>query len=357
VRSLRAIEAVGTIAFVDALRAAWDSGDAVLPVDPRLPAKARAGLLAAIGDRPVEEGDALVMATSGTTGQGKGVVLTHAALAASASATSARMGVEPTVDRWLACLPLAHVGGLSVVVRALLTGTPFVLHDGFDPAAVEAAAADCSLVSLVATALRRVDAARFRLVLLGGGPPPERLPGNVVTTYGMTETGSGVVYDGFPLDGVGVRLDGGGQILLRGAPLLRAYRSAAADVVPFDADGWFPTGDAGHMGDDGRLVVDGRLSELIISGGENVWPDPVEAVLRLDPRVAEVAVTGRPDPEWGQRVVAFVVPVAGSAPPTLDQLRDLVKGHLGAWAAPRQLVLVDALPRTALGKVRRRALA
>lgn len=300
----------------------------------------------------MEPGDALVMATSGTTGGPKGVVLTHTAVAASAAATSARLGVDPTAHRWLACLPLSHVGGLSVVTRALLTGTPLEVQPGFDAAAVSAAAGPDVFVSLVPTTLRRVPAHQFHTVVLGGSTPPSaaELPANAITTYGMTETGSGVVYDGVALDGVEVAIGPGGEIRLRGPMLLRAYRDGS---VPLDSEGWLATGDAGRISATGRLVVDGRIGDLIISGGENVWPAAVEAVLRQDPSVADVAVTGRPDPEWGQRVVAWVVAADASAPPTLDRLRARVKEQLAPWAAPRELVVVGELPKTALGKVRR----
>jgi O-succinylbenzoic acid--CoA ligase len=352
VRRLIVVEARGTTAFVDRLRAAWDDGDAVLPLDPRLPGPARDRVLAAARpDEPVEEGDALVVATSGTTGDPKAAVLTHEAVAASARATSARLGVDPTADRWLACLPLAHVGGLAVVTRALATGTPLTVHDGFDAGAVDAAAASgCTLVSLVPTALRRIDPARFRAVVLGGSAMPPDLPANAVATYGMTETGSGVVYDGMPLDGVEVRVRAG-EVQLRARMLLRAYRDGTDPRTP---DGWFPTGDAGEWDTGkGRLRVFGRMGDVIVTGGEKVWPAAVERVLGAHPAVAEVAVTGEADPEWGRRVVAVVVPADPAAPPTLAELRAAAKAELPAYAAPRELLLVDALPRTALGKVAR----
>jgi O-succinylbenzoic acid--CoA ligase len=356
VRRLVVVEARGTDAVVDRLRRAWDEGDAVFPLDPRLPAPARARVLAAARpDVPVEVGDALVVATSGTTGDPKAAVLTHDAVAASARATSARLGVDPAADRWLACLPLAHVGGLSVVTRALLTRTPLTVHDGFDPAAVEAAArAGCTLVSLVPTALRRVDASGFRAVVLGGSAMPPELPPHAVTTYGMTETGSGVVYDGVPLDGVEVRVVDG-EVQLRAPMVLRCYRDG---TDPKTADGWYPTGDAGAW-DPGarRLQVFGRQGDLIITGGENVWPAAVERVLDALPAVREVAVVGSPDPEWGRRVVAVVVPADRTAPPTLEALRDAVRRELPAYAAPRELRLVEALPRTGSGKVARAGLA
>jgi o-succinylbenzoate---CoA ligase len=356
VRRLIVVEARGGDAFVDRLRRAWDDGDAVFPLDPRLPAPARARVLAAARpDEPVADGDALVVATSGTTGEPKAAVLTREAIAASARATSARLGVDPAADRWLACLPLAHVGGLSVVTRALATGTPVTVHAGFDPAAVEAAGrAGATLVSLVPTALRRVDPALFRIVVLGGSAMPAGLPPNAVTTYGMTETGSGIVYDGMPLDGVEVAVVDG-EIRLRCPMLLRAYRDG---TDPRDAGGWFPTGDAGTWdAARGRLRVLGRMGDVIVTGGEKVWPATVERALAAHPDVGEAAVVGVPDQEWGARVVAVVVPRDRENPPDLSALRDAVRSELPAYAAPRELRIVDALPRAGLGKVARAELA
>jgi o-succinylbenzoate---CoA ligase len=343
---LVALDLPGGPEFVAELQRIWDHGDAALPVDQRLPPPAREELLAAMRvSEPVEPGDALVVATSGSTGAPKGVVLTHDAVAASAEATSARLGVT-AADHWLACLPLSHVGGLSVVTRALHTGTRLTVLPAFDAHAVNAS--DATLVSLVATTLPRVDTTRFRMIVLGGGRPPADRPANCVATYGMTETGSGVIYDGVPLEGVDVRLDAGGQILLRGPMLLRCYRDG---TVPVDPDGWLPTGDLGRWLPDGRLHVDGRRGDLIITGGENVWPEAVEAALSDHPAVAEVLVRGVDDAEWGQLVEAVVVPVAD--PPTLESLRAHVKERHPAFMAPRRLTIVPSLPRTSLGKIRR----
>lgn len=369
VTSLVVLDVPAGPGFVTALRRVWDRGDAALPLDQRLPAAAKAAVVAstapsssidAAGDEhpigggaPMEPGDALVVATSGTTGAPRGVVLTHAAVEASARAVCARLGAGAD-DHWLACLPLSHVGGLSVVTRALVTGARVSVHERFDAAAVMAAArAGATLVSLVPTTLARIDPSLFRWIVLGGSRPPEHRPANVVATYGMTETGSGVVYDGVPLDGVDVDIAPDGQIRLRGPMLMRAYRDGHD---PRDSDGFLPTGDIGEWSADGRLRVLGRRDDMIITGGENVWPDAVEAALADLPGVAEVAVAGVADAEWGSIVTAWIVPMAGATPPTLAEVRAHTRRVLPAYAAPRAIRLVDALPRTPLGKVRRRAL-
>ena len=177
----------------------------------------------------------------------------------------------------------------------------------------------------------------------------------LVPTYGLTESCGGVVYDGEPLAGTEVRIGDDGEIVLRGPTVMRRYRlDPAATTAALDAGRWLRTGDAGAF--DGRLRVDGRIDEAILTGGERVWPAEVEAALRPHPDVADVAVAGRPDPEWGERVVAFVVPADPNRPPAIEDLRRFTARRLAGYKGPREVVLVDRLPRTRSGKLMRRLL-
>jgi O-succinylbenzoic acid--CoA ligase len=223
----------------------------------------------------------------------------------------------------------------------------------------------CAYTSVAATMLVRlldagVDLRGFRAILVGGSSMPPGLAERAaaagavtVPTYGLTESCGGVVYDGVPLPGVGMRIGAAGEVELSGPTLMHGYRGDAEATAGALAGGWLRTGDAGHVDSGGRLRVQGRIAEVIVSGGVKVWPSQLEAVLRDHPGVADVAVTGAPDPVWGERVVAVVVPADPALPPSLEQLRDHAGARAGRHRAPRQLVIVDALPRTALGKLRR----
>lgn len=366
VRELVCLDMANGPEFVARLRRAWDDGDAVFPLDDRLPPRSRSGLIDALkptiiattdGDTahpgfPVEDGDAVIVATSGSTGEPKGAILTHDAIIASARATSKRLAVDES-DMWFACLPPAHVGGLSVITRSLVMNTPLLAVPRFTPDQyIEAARRGATLVSLVATALQRIDPSLYRTIVLGGSRPPTDLPDNVVTTYGMTESGSGVVYDGIPLDGVDIRISNDGEVHLRCPMLMRGYRNAAS---PFLADGWYPTGDDGEWTHEGRLLVHGRRGDMITTGGEKVWPETVEAVISQIEGCADVCVAGVPDPQWGQAVHAWVV-TSGATPPDTESIINHCKETLPRYSAPKVVHFLSVIPRTALGKPQRHLL-
>jgi O-succinylbenzoic acid--CoA ligase len=389
--------------LVELLAAALDgSGPALLPLDAGLPPARLAELIAAFApdtiegpdgettgrsgeNKEVAEGTAVIIGTSGSTGTSKGVQLSAAALRHSARASLARIGARPG-ERWLCCLPGTNIAGLQVLVRSLVSGTDPVLASNADAATV--AASGCAHVSLVPTQLRRLldpdidistPLAGFSSVLLGGAAaPPSLLQAAgaagvpVVTTYGMTETCGGCVYDGQPLDGVRVAIGdddapdghgaaaggnggtdgGGGRIWIGGPVLFSGYRSltAAPAAGAVLADGWFRTGDLGQLDAAGRLTVRGRADDVINTGGRKVVPGEVAAALESCPGVREVAVVGQPDAEWGERVVAVVVPADPANPPALELLRLHVKERLPRYAAPSRVVVVDAVPLLPSGK-------
>ncbi|SDR11166.1 o-succinylbenzoate--CoA ligase [Actinopolyspora saharensis] len=366
------------------LRRALDgAGPALLPVPEQDPLAAEtAGALgvdeplAPEEDSPVDP-TALVIATSGSTGRPKGVLLSSAALRASARATHHHLGGP---GRWLLAMPAHHIAGIQVLIRSLLADRPARAVDstgGFRPEVFADAAEEVLSVpdrhytALVPTQLGRLLAPEsdprglralraFDAVLVGGSAiapslldSARRAGVNVVTTYGMSETAGGCVYDGKPLPGVEVHVDtpSPGAISLSGPTLARGYRRSGDDTA--FADGWFRTGDLGEWRD-GLLDVLGRTDDLIITGGVNVAPAVVERALSEHPLVRETCVLGGPDQEWGQAVLAAVVP-AGEAPP-LEELRAAVRERAGAACVPKRFAVLDELPRRGPGKPDRTAL-
>jgi o-succinylbenzoate---CoA ligase len=383
-RPLRAVLVErATPRLVELLAAALDgSGPAIAPLDAGLPPARLAGLIDALGPDSVQdtegvtsarsgphegvaEGTAVVVGTSGSTGVPKGVELSAAALRHSARASLDRLGARPG-ERWLCCLPVTHVAGLAVLVRSLVSGTEPVLAERADAGTV--AASGCAHVSLVPTQLQRLlvqagahgptPLAGFSTVLLGGAATPAGLleasrdagvP--VVTTYGMTETCGGCVYDGVPLDGVRAEVRDDGRIWISGPVLFSGYLGSGYRGGPrAPADGWFRTGDLGRLDAAGRLTVRGRADDVITTGGHKVVPGEVAAALQSCPGVREAAVVGQPDPEWGERVVAVVVPADPADPPALELLRRHVRERLPRYAIPSRVVMVDAVPMLPSGK-------
>ena len=331
-----------------------------------------------------------IIYTSGTTGRPKGATLTVANFWWSAIGSALNLGTHPD-DRWLACLPLFHVGGLSIILRAAIYGITAIVHDGFDERAVNRAIDDdrVTIVSVVAATLQRMlDAhaarpypATLRCVLLGGGPAPPpllercaalRVP--VVQTYGLTETTSQLATlapedalrklgsAGKPLYPNEVRIgdadaEGAGEILARGPVVMSGYAGRPEDTIRAIVDGWLHTGDVGRLDDEGYLYVLDRRDDLIITGGENVYPAEVEAALLAHPSVAEAGVVGIADERWGQRVVAVVRLRETALPAQGDSLRAHCRERIAAYKVPAEVrVITEPLPRTASGKLRRGAL-
>jgi len=361
VKRLVALDMPASIEFANHVRNAWDSGDAVFPIDQRLPQAAKnvmiqqfkpsilidaTGSVINLSDsEPIDEHDALVIATSGSTGNPKGVVHTHDSIRALLNMSQARLLTDASTH-WLLCLPVSHVAGFSVLARSIVFGNPITIYDKFDEGNVKAAAKQgATHVSLVPTALRRIDPSIFTMILLGGAAAPANLPANVFTTYGMTETFGGIAYNRLPLDGVEMRVVEE-QIEVRSPSLFRAYRISNTNDL---TDGWYRTGDNGSFSNN-ELRVFGRSDDMIITGGENVWPSEVEKAVATFPGVERVAVVGVDDAQWGQRVVAFIVSSLDNGP-SLQDIRDHVKQQLPAFCAPSDIRLLNDFPTTSLGKV------
>lgn len=360
------------------IRELWDSARAVLPLDPGAPTADRDRVLGALRPThlldeggtselhdglPVGDDIAAVVATSGTTGTPRGVELTWTGLRAAVEATSISVGSRAG-DRWLCCLPVHHVAGLAIVARSWVSGIePIVVPF----AAAELDRIDAEFVSLVPTMLARAldagsDLARFRRVLVGAAPMTAAVRARAeeagvafIDAYGLTETWGGIVHDGRPLAGVEIDVGSSDEVLARGPMVMARYRLRPEEsAAALSGDGWLRTGDVGHVEPDGRLRVVDRLRDIIVTGGVNVSPAEVEQVVSLCPGVADVCVTGRADPEWGERVVAHIVPADPARPPGASEVRAFAAARLAAPKVPREVVLVERVPRSKAGKLLRR---
>ncbi|GAA0580551.1 AMP-binding protein [Kribbella sandramycini] len=341
-------------AVLSALRGVLDGGAPFAPV-PDDPAAADRVRRAVVPEQPVADDCAVVLTTSGSSGEPKGVALSREALVASAHATHERLGGP---GQWLLPMKPYFIGGLQILTRSLLAGeSPVLLGDSFSAAAGRLTGAR-RYTAMVPTQLARyletdlVALRSFDAIVIGGAPTPEPLKARAaeagvtaIPAYGMTETGSGCVYAGLPLTGTSIDLDDG-RILIKGNTLFSGYR-LQPEVLQ---DGWFRTQDRGELVD-GRLRVIGRVDDVVISGGVNVTLPTVQARLLEHPQVKDAVVLGVPDAEWGTRVVAYVV-----GDPSLAELRAFVAEVLPRTWAPREVRRLDAVPMLASGKVDRQAL-
>jgi o-succinylbenzoate---CoA ligase len=352
-----AVELEDRVEFALTVHGCLLAGCPAVPIDLRLGEEERAARRAAAALTGERDDVATVMHTSGTTAAPKPIELTYGNWKANALGSAVALGLDPA-ERWLCPMPLTHVGGLAVLIRSVIYATTAVLHERFDTEAVLNDLMDparrITMVSLVPTMLARLlDAGletppRLRWALLGGAPIPPALLDRaqaagvpVAPTYGMTEGCSQLFTFGHPLPGVDFTTSQG-EILVRG-PMV------APESV--DQDGWLHTGDLGRIDERGRLEIVGRRSDTIITGGENVAPQEVEAVLEAHPAVVEAAVIGRPDPEWGQALVALVVAPDGVDP---EDVQTHCRQRLAAFKVPKSFERVDRLPRTSSGKLLRR---
>jgi O-succinylbenzoic acid--CoA ligase len=309
---------------------------------------------------------AILVHTSGTTSAPKPIRLTYGNWLWSALGSAVALGVDPG-ERWLCTLPLSHVGGLSILLRSAIYGTTAVVHERFETQRVLEALQQPdgpTVVSLVPTTLARLlDAGldhppALRWALLGGAPLPPALIARaeaagvpVAPTYGLTEACSQVATAGVPLFCTRVELDpADGEILVSGPTLSPDART--------DDDGRLHTGDLGAFDDDGLLRIVGRKADTIVTGGENVAPAEVEAVLEAHPGVLEAAVLARPDDEWGEAIVALIRPRDPAAPPVEADLRAHCAQRLARFKLPKAyMTRTDPLPRTPSGKLVRRDLS
>jgi o-succinylbenzoate---CoA ligase len=326
------------------------------------------GILALLRDwDAADDPKPLVIETSGSTGRPKRVMLSRDAMRFSATATHERLGGP---GQWVLNLPPTYVAGVQVLYRSVLAGTdPIITGDRDDySSALERMGSGRTYLSLVPTQIVRIlrdwsDGAdfealtRFDRVLVGGGPLDagvrRELEGfgvRIMQTYGMSETCGGCVYDGVPFDGVEVRIDHGGHVLLRGPVLFDGYEGEPERTAAAFRDGWLATNDLGHWARDGRLRIDGRADDVVISGGVKVPASAVAAMVARHTAVRAVEIVGVPDPEWGERVVAVVAP---RDPVTLSGVRDEVEPR--EWA-PRQLLIVEEIPLLPNGKPDREAM-
>ncbi len=367
--------------FLQIVKEVWDSGDAVFVIDQRFSPSLKKQTIESI--RPkylidsngkntlpnsvgVSSNDALVQLTSGTTGYPKSIIHTFDSLKAHGAMVNEFLKVNPKEDRWIACLPLSHIGGLGVVMRAYFANMQVEIIKAPDKTELERLNANgYNMVSLVASILDRINVNSYKAVVIGGMAEPDNVPDNVFPTYGLSESGGGVVYKGECLRGVRIKIQPGSQLIEIDSPtLLRAYRSmynsalgeyvvSKQGIAPELHDGYFVTSDCGYFEND-RLKILGRRDDLINTGGEKIWAKTLEDIILSINGIDRVCVMGLKDQKWGQKIVAAVVKSKNSKA-TSEDIIQTVKNRLASWAVPKEIQFVDDLPKTAIQKIDRAA--
>ncbi|MBC2179039.1 o-succinylbenzoate--CoA ligase [Listeria booriae] len=338
------------------------------------------GVTHAVSHFPMET-VASIMYTSGTTGKPKGVMQTFGNHWWSATGSMLNLGLQEG-DSWLCAVPIFHISGLSILMRSVIYGIPVYLEEHFDAKRVDRflCSGEVTIISVVTTMVQRLLDTytksyhpKFRCMLLGGGPASKTILEScfaksipLIQSFGMTETASQIVTlppedalqkigaSGKPLFPSEVKISDQDEILLKGPSITTGYlHNVDVTREAFDADGWFKTGDMGYIDEDGFLFVLDRRSDLIISGGENIYPSEIEHVLIAHPNIREAAVIGIANNRWGEVPVAFIV--ASTIIPDKD-IQHFCEQHLAKYKIPSSFHFLDKLPKTASQKVQRHQL-
>ncbi len=367
--------------FLQIIKEVWDNGDAVFVIDQRFSPSLKRQTIGSVKPKylidkdgkntlpdsvGVSSNDALIQLTSGTTGYPKSVIHTFDSLKAHGAMVNEFLKVNPKSDRWIACLPLSHIGGMGVVMRAYFADMPVEIIETPDKTELERLNANgYNMVSLVASVLDRINTRSYKAVVIGGMAEPDNVAENIFPTYGLSESGGGVVYKGECLRGVRIKIQPGSQLIEINSPtLLRAYRSMHESAVgknvvskegiyPELDNGYFVTSDCGYFEND-RLKILGRRDDLINTGGEKIWAKTLEDIILSIDGIDQVCVVGLKDQKWGQKIVAAVAKSKDSKATSEDIIRT-VKDRLASWAVPKEIQFVDDLPKTAILKTDRAA--
>ncbi len=379
--NLVAIDLPQTQDLLKLIASIWDDGDAIYFIDQRFSDKLKQQAIDSVRPKylinlegkcelnnsiEVCHGDALIISTSGTTGKPKALIHTFDSLKSHSRLVNEYLKINSQKDKWIACLPLNHIGGLGVVLRSMFENFEVAILEKPDPKRINDLNREgFNLISLVITILSKIDISHFKAVVLGGMAEPEKTQDNVFATYGLTETGGGVVYNGQTLNKVSIRIDKDSSLISVKTPtLFRGYRSlfnetlhvyeiSAQGIEPELTDGYFQTSDCGFFDND-RLKILGRTDDVINTGGEKIWPGTIESEISAIEGIIEVAVVPVADVKWGHKIVAAITKQPQSKI-TVTEIANVIRDSLSDWAVPKEIKFVQELPKTSIGKIDKQA--